>query len=141
MLSVLLAGKLTSPPEKRQGRSNTPFAMAKMRVTDTDGAYNTVLLTAFDAAAADLLMLEIGDALTVAGEARLTMWTDNEGEKRPSLQVRVDNVQTAYKSGKKRRFFAAENPPPPPQANQPALFDTAPPPAFLADDGKLPWEE
>ena len=65
-------------------------------------------MTFSETAGAALLALHPGDGLAVAGTLRAGAWTDREGTARPSLDIVVSQVLTAYGLAKKRRAVAPE---------------------------------
>ena len=58
-------------------------------------------------AVAALLALTKGDAIAIAGRAKLTSWEKN-GEEKHGLSVVVDKVLTVYQIEKKRRQAVRE---------------------------------
>jgi single-stranded DNA-binding protein len=57
---------------------------------------------AFSETATRVQALTDGDAVSIAGSAKLTHWTDKEGEIRVGLDVVATSVLTAYAARKKR---------------------------------------
>jgi len=103
MLNVLATGSLIRDPERRHTSAGKPYATALMRVPSEDSEAIMVSVIAFNAdAVAALLALAKGDALAVAGRAKLTTWQKN-GEDRHGLSVIADRVMSAYAAGKTRK--------------------------------------
>ncbi len=108
MLSVLASGTLVSDPRARTTAAGKTFATAQLRVPSEDSEAMLVSAIAFapDAVAA-LLALTKGDAIAIAGRAKLTSWEKN-GEEKHGLSVVVDKVLTVYQIEKKRRQAVRE---------------------------------
>lgn len=103
MLSVLCSGSLVSDPRERTTAGGKAFATAQMRVPAEDAEAMLVSVIAFNAdAVTGLLALSKGDALAVAGRAKLSTW-EKDGEEKHGLSVVVDRVLTAYQAGKLRK--------------------------------------
>ncbi len=101
-LHVLAAGALIADPVRRAGAKGD-FSTATLRVATEDGAMLCSLI-AFAAAAAELLQHRQGDALAVAGRARLTSWTGRDGAEHRGLSLVADQVASAASA---RRAAAA----------------------------------
>lgn len=104
MIDALVQGKLTAAPQARQTKACKPMASARMRVATSDPE-NAIFasVVAFDPeAVAALLALGAGDAVAVAGPMKVGVWTDNNGNARPSVDVVADRVLSVYAIRKKR---------------------------------------
>jgi single-stranded DNA-binding protein len=107
MIDVLIQGRLAADPERREAKNGKGYATARLSVTDREGGEHLVLATAFDEqAVAALLALERGDAVAVAGELSVQVWTPEGREPRPSLRVLVHRVLSAYAVQRTRRAAA-----------------------------------
>lgn len=102
-----MSGKVFGRPEQRTGRSGRGFVTAKVRaaVGEADAVFVNVVAFSESAAAA-LLALEDGDAVSLAGTLKPGAWVDKTGAARPSLDVVAAQVMTAY--GLKRRREAVQ---------------------------------
>ena len=105
MIDALIQGKLLKDPEARQTKAGKPYATARMRVPTTNPAETIfVSVVAFDPeAVAALLALGAGDAVSVAGPLKVGVWTDNNGNTYPTLDVVADRVLSVYAIRKQRR--------------------------------------
>lgn len=105
MIDALIQGKLLKDPEARQTKAGKPYATARMRVPTTDPAVTIFAsVVAFDPeAVAALLALGAGDAVSVAGPLKVGVWTDNNGNTYPTLDVVADRVLSVYAIRKQRR--------------------------------------
>ncbi|WP_157270747.1 single-stranded DNA-binding protein [Azohydromonas aeria] len=123
MIEGLIAGKVYGRPEQRVGNnSGKPFVTAKVRAATAGGETLFVNVLAFDAGAqAALLALGDGDAVSLAGTLTPKVWTDREGQARPSLDMVASQVLTAYQVKRKRdaQNSAEPAPAPAPAARQP----------------------
>ena len=105
MIDALIQGKLLKDPEARQTKAGKPYATARMRVPTTNPAETIfVSVVAFDPeAVAALLALGASDAVSVAGPLKVGVWTDNNGNTYPTLDVVADRVLSVYAIRKQRR--------------------------------------
>lgn len=102
MIHVLLTGTLYDTPVGRIARNGNPFATAKLLADVGDGSAVWCSMIAFAETGERLAMLHAGDAVSVAGKARLSQWEDAEGKPRAGLDVTVTEVislQSASKAG------------------------------------------
>lgn len=104
MIDALVTGKLAAAPQRRTTKTGKPFATARLRVPTTDPAVTIFCsVAAFDAeAVAALLALGEGDAVSVAGSLKVGVWTDNNGNTRPNVDVVADRVLSVYAIRKQR---------------------------------------
>ncbi|WP_084150855.1 single-stranded DNA-binding protein [Azohydromonas australica] len=129
MIEGLVAGKVYGRPEQRTGtNSGRPFVTAKVRAATSGGEVLFVNVLAFDATAqAALLALSDGDAVSVAGTLTPKVWTDREGQARPSLDMVASQVLSAYQVKRKRDTVGAAAGSAEPPARTP--YPSAPAPA------------
>ena len=100
MLTVMLTGVVTRPPEQRLDRRQRPFATAGLQVADAEGAPVLVSLIAFRTLAiAALARLRVGDDVSLVGHASLGRWNDPDGRKRTGLNVTVSRILTLDDAG------------------------------------------
>ncbi len=92
-LHVLATGTLLADPVARQGAKGQ-FATATIRVATDDGAV-LVSAVAFGRLADDLLDRRAGDAVAIAGRARLTEWTGRDGTEHHGVSVVVEQLASA----------------------------------------------
>lgn len=103
MLNVLASGTLVRDPQERTSANGKPYCTALLRVPCEDAEALLVSVIAFNADAVQaLLALAKGDALAVAGRAKLNSW-QRDGEQKHGLDVVADQVLTAYQVDKRRR--------------------------------------
>ena len=105
MFSVLLSGKLTKDPKPGVGRNGQPYCTASIRVPvqgqkedEPDFAFASVI--AFGEDAEKLSRLLIGDAVSVAGSARLSQW-ERDGKQMTGLNVTVSGILSVYERRKR----------------------------------------
>jgi single-stranded DNA-binding protein len=109
MIDALIAGKLYGTPTERAAKNGSRFATAKVRVTTVSGEGLFVNVIAFAASAVEsLLALTEGDSVALSGELTPKVWTDKNGEARPSLDLVAHAVLTAYHVTRKRLAVRAE---------------------------------
>lgn len=99
----LILGKLHQRPEQRTSKTGRTFATAKVRAAAADGESLFVNVICFsDLACAALLALDPGDSLALSGTLKPGVWTDREGNARPSVDMVAAQVLTVYALKKKR---------------------------------------
>jgi len=101
-LDVLVQGRLTEAPESRTARTGTPFALAQVSVTMEEGDVLASVIAFRPEAVAALLALDKGDAVAIAGRAKVGVWQPREGEPRASLSISADAVLSVYVIRRKR---------------------------------------
>lgn len=103
MLSVLATGTLVSDPQRRTSAANKAYAVASLRTPTEGGEAVLCGLIAFDENAVDVLLAHSkGDALAVAGRAKLNSWAGRDGSEQHGLSIVVDRVMSAYQAAKQR---------------------------------------
>ena len=113
-IEALILGKLHQRAEQRTSKTGRPFVTAKARTAAGEGESLFVNVIAFgETACAALLALDAGDSLALAGTLKPGVWTDREGNARPSLDLVAAQVLTVYGLKKKRDAIAqaGERPP------------------------------
>lgn len=105
MLDVLAQGRLTKAPERRTAKNGSVFALAQISIAaDGDDGSLLASVIAFRTEAADaLLALDKGDAVAVAGRAKVGVWQPREGDPRANLSIVADQVLSVYAIRKKRQ--------------------------------------
>lgn len=102
-IEALILGKLHQRAEQRTAKTGKPFVVTKVRAAAGEGDALFVSVIAFsDTAGAALLALDAGDAVALAGTLKPGVWTDREGNARPSLDLVAAQVLTVYGLKKKR---------------------------------------
>ena len=115
MIDALVSGRIYGQPAERTSKTGKPFAVAKVRVAAGDGESTFISVIAFDdAPCAALLALGDGDSVALSGSLSQKMWTDKEGNTRPSLDLVAHQVLTSYHVTRKRSAMQGM------QASQPA---------------------
>lgn len=109
MIDALIAGKLYGQPEERTDKTGKPFAVAKVLASAGDGGDLFVNVIAFDSAPSTaLLALDDGDSIALTGTLTPKVWTDKQGNTRPSVDLVAAQVLTAYHVDRKRRAVEGE---------------------------------
>lgn len=112
MLSILASGKLVRDPQTRTGRNGKSFVTGLLSVaveTRNDGEPGRTLVSAiaFGPAAEALGALAVGDDVSIAGAARLSIWI-KDGEERHGLAVTAHRVLSAYQRRKTQRASSTD---------------------------------
>lgn len=107
---ALISGRLIKPAQARTGNNGKAFALAQITVP-TEGEESLLAsCIAFSRTAVDaLLALDKGDAVAVAGKAKLSSWTGSDGTQKHGLNVTVEQVLTAYHVRRKRNAAQADD--------------------------------
>jgi single-stranded DNA-binding protein len=102
MIDGLIAGRLMGDASRRVDKAGHTYTVARVLARNKADEEFIVNVIAFDAAAgAALLALADGDALSIAGSLTPKVWTDKQGNHRPSLDLIAAQVMTAYDVGRK----------------------------------------
>ena len=120
MIDALIAGRLYGKPQTRVTKAGNSFATAKVRTSMANGESAFVNVAAFsDSAKTALLALDDGDSVALSGELKASVYTNKDGDSRPSLDLTAFAVLTEYHVSRKRKAVTAE-------AEPVAVFDDAP---------------
>jgi single-stranded DNA-binding protein len=93
MIDGLIAGRLMGDPERRQGKGETTFVVARVRAQTSDGENLIINVIAFDdAPCASLLNLRDGDSVAATGHLAPKVWTDKQGNVKPALDLVAHRV-------------------------------------------------
>jgi single-stranded DNA-binding protein len=93
MIEGLVAGNIWGEPEKRVGKNNSIFVVAKVRAQGTQPELVIVNVIAFDNAAGKaLLALRDGDAVSLSGSLLPKVWIDKQGVSRAALDMIATRV-------------------------------------------------
>jgi single-stranded DNA-binding protein len=131
-LRLLATGTLIADPQRREGAKAGQFATASIRVDGDEAVFISVI--AFNAEAERLLECARGDAISVAGRARLKSWPGRDGTERTGISVTAEQIAALKprpKSAVPRRASVGRGLYPPPR---PHRRDAAELPADRVDD-------
>ncbi len=93
MIEGLVAGHIWGEPEKRVGKNNSLFVVAKVRAQGSQPELVIVNVIAFDhMASKGLLALRDGDAVSLAGSLSPKVWIDKQGVSRAALDMIATRV-------------------------------------------------
>ena len=93
MIDGLLCGHIFGDPERRSGKSNTHFVVAKIKAIAGDGEMCLVNVIAFDTSVGqELMALRDGDAVTMTGSLTPKVWTDKQGNARAALDLVANKI-------------------------------------------------
>jgi single-stranded DNA-binding protein len=108
MIDALIQGRICGKPAERQSGNGNPYVTVKVRTSTRDGEAHFVNVIAFaEEARAALSALGDGDSIAVSGELTPKVWTDKEGNVRPSLDLLAHAVLTPYHVTRKRQATEA----------------------------------
>jgi single-stranded DNA-binding protein len=102
-IDVLLSGRMAKPAEQRTARTGSTYALAQV-IVPTEGEESVLCsCIAFSRSAVEaLLALDRGEAVSLAGKAKMNVW-ERDGETKVGLNITVDAVLTPYHVQRKRR--------------------------------------
>lgn len=103
MINALVQGTLHKEPVRHIAKNGAPFATAIVRTPLRSGDSMMVSAIAFDLAVVEGLMrLSAGDAVSLSGEFTPEVFKADSGEARPSGDLLVHGLLTAYMVKRKR---------------------------------------
>ena len=103
-IDALISGRLHGAPKSRTSANGNRFAVCTVRTATREGAAIFVSVIAFDEAAVTaLLALQDGDSVALAGELTPKVYSPQNGEPRPSLDLLAHAVLTEYAVARKRK--------------------------------------
>jgi single-stranded DNA-binding protein len=93
MIEGLIAGHIWGDPEKRVGKNNSIFVVAKVRAQGTQPELVIVNVIAFDNAVSKALLdFRDGDAVSLSGSLLPKVWIDKQGVSRAALDMIAGRV-------------------------------------------------
>ena len=93
MIEGLVAGNIWGEPDKRVGKNNSIFVVAKVRAQGSQPELVIVNVIAFDVAACKALLdLRDGDAVSLSGSLLPKVWIDKQGVSRAALDMIASRV-------------------------------------------------
>ena len=93
MIDGLIAGRLVGEPERRIGKADSHFVVAKVKATAVDGDSYIVNVIAFDATLCQsLVAARDGDSVALAGSLTPKVWIDKQGISRPVLDMVAQRI-------------------------------------------------
>lgn len=102
MFDVLVRGKLAKEPQVRTGKSGKEFITGGLIVRDGDTSL-LVSLIAFGSEGERLGAMTKGEALSVAGTAKLTEWSGADGALQRGMSVTVSKLLTLEDARRERK--------------------------------------
>lgn len=113
MIDALIAGRLAADPKAGTSRNGDPYVTARVLITTADEDRLSVSVIGFSASLVDgLLTMEVGDTVALAGELTPKVWTDKEGNPRPSADMKAHALLTPYHVTRRRKAAQGDTAPP-----------------------------
>lgn len=109
MIDALVAGKIHGQPTQRTSKTGKPFALCKVRVST--GAEDSIFVSviAFDSDPVNAIMaMNQGDSVALSGSIKPGVWTDNQGNTKPTLDMTAHQAITVYHVTRKHRAVAKD---------------------------------
>jgi len=109
MIDALITGKLAADPEARTASSGNRYCTARVWVTTGGGARLSVSVFAVAAATVTgLLAMAKDETVALAGEFTPKVWTDRDGNAKPSADLKAHALLTPYHVNRKRQAMASQ---------------------------------
>lgn len=103
MIDGLIAGRLMGDASSRVDKAGRTYVVARVLARNKTDEEFIVNVIAFDPLpSAALRALADGEALTLCGALTPKVWTDKQGNHRPSLDLVATQVMTAYHAASKQ---------------------------------------
>jgi len=97
MIDGLIAGRLMGDASRRVDKTGRTYIVARVLARNKTDEEHIVNVIAFDdAPCAALLALGDGDGIALSGSITPKVWTDKQGNHRPSLDMIALHVLTAH---------------------------------------------
>jgi single-stranded DNA-binding protein len=110
MIDALIAGKIHGQPAQRTSKAGRTFAVCKVRAATSAEDSIFVSVIAFDADPVNAIMaLNQGDSVALSGTIKPGVWTDRDGNTKPTLDMTAHQVLTAYHVSRKRKAVAKDD--------------------------------
>ncbi|MFV9474676.1 single-stranded DNA-binding protein [Advenella sp. RU8] len=104
MIDALIAGKVYGAPRQGTSKVGSTYTTAKLKISAGNGEMLLCGVIAFDLKAqAALLALAEGDSVALAGTLTPKVYQGKDGVHKPSLDMVVHGVLTAYHVKRKRQ--------------------------------------
>ena len=108
MIEGLIAGRLMGEASRRVDKMGRDYTVARVLARNKVDEEFIVNVIAFDEApCAALLALRDGEGLSLSGALTPKVWTDKQGNTRPSLDLVAAHVLTAHRPGADTETSAA----------------------------------
>ena len=114
-IDALLQGRLMNAPTQRTAKSGNAYTVCRLKVAGAgtgDAGADTLLVNCIafsETAQAALLALDAGEGIAVSGQLRAGVWQAQDGTTKPSLDMTVGAVLSAYSIAKRRKAAQAGN--------------------------------
>jgi len=110
MIDALITGKLAADPEARTASNGNRYCAALVWVTTGAEDRLSVLVIAFDPdTVAGLLAMAKDETVALAGELTSKVWTDRDGNAKPSVDMKAHALPTPYHVTRKRQAMAGHD--------------------------------
>lgn len=111
MIDSIISGKVYGKPEQRTSGKGTAFVRLKIRIPTQDGSAMFASAVCFSQTMGQqLLALDDGDSVSLAGSITIKPWLNSSGEPCAGLDMVVHGVLTAYHVKRKREAMETSNP-------------------------------
>lgn len=108
MIDSIISGKVYGKPEQRTSGKGTAFVRLKIRIPTQDGSAMFASAVCFSQTMGQQLMaLDEGDSVSLAGSITIKPWLNNSGEPCAGLDMVVHGLLTAYHVKRKREAMEA----------------------------------
>lgn len=109
MIDALLTGKLAANPEARTSSNGNRYCTARVWVSTGAEDRLSVMVIAFDPdTVTGLLAMAKDETIALAGEFTPKVWTDRDGNAKPSADMKAHALLTPYHVTRKRQAMASQ---------------------------------
>ena len=108
MLDVLISGKVKGTPEVKTSERGNRYGRCRVLVSVEGEDAVLASVTASSDQVETLAKLKDGDAVSIAGSAKLSHWNGKDGETRVGVQVAAGAVMGVYAARQRRVVGSAE---------------------------------
>ena len=107
MIDALLTGKLAASPEARTASNGNRYCITRVWVSTGAEDRLSVSVIAFDPdTVTGLLAMAKDETVALAGEFTPKVWTDRDGNAKPSADLKAHALLTPYHVNRKRQAIA-----------------------------------
>jgi single-stranded DNA-binding protein len=102
MSHALISGTMFRAPEQRTAKDGKTFAMASVKIRDSDSVQFVRIFTFSELVQTELMSLAEGDAPSVQGRLKFEIYESN-GEPRISISIVADSIIALHQQPRARR--------------------------------------
>lgn len=109
MIDALVVGKLYGSARQGRSKNDNLYTTANVRTNEGGESLFVNVITFSESAGRELMALEDGDSVALAGSLTPKVYQAKDGEWRPGLDLLAHRVTTTYHVRRKRREAQGED--------------------------------